>query len=982
MDIYSTSFSFPSPHSHLDFSNNQHRDPYAPFAPPPQDNYGSGDVTADAVQKVTMAAMQAHGCLVSYTRAERGRGWNFYLSGNYQQVLLARGTIIKDCPVNARVAIKVTRSDILNAPATSPSLKPDVRRRLDEIASQTHAHIAVVNTASPSASLPFPDPINGSGGGFAGLDMERMCELVITGSVDAVEVARLRLLVMLDELAGLHAEAVEIDHKLHPIIAAQKRGNIQTMQEETATNIYLPTPFQGLVGPACPPMDAAVTGGTPRLNCNIVWITGEFFGTQRARDMLVQTSLTQAKKVISREAPLHPRKLDWMLTERIDDLKMIMRDNGTYINCPAVGGQTTMIIVYGDSRIHIQRTIRSIMQLACQFYVATIWLLPIQYNVLMPSTINPAQMPAVLKRISGMSGAEVVFKGNCFELYGMNQEVRTGIGMVLDLEMVKNFHHEVKVQTELANEHREFISGKKNGKINKIMQMTGVKIKFETLNEHNFIIDLIGSDGVALHGLTMLQEELPAEISFHVPEAYHKRIIGVGGRSIQRIMKKYGVYVKFSNAEEFAALGGYADNEDNVVARTPAKNAMNLENLKQSVLELVNPKDKDYIHETVLIPRKYHRTLLGEKNIFIHDIEQKTNSKIQFPDKETASDIVDVYGPENQVHIAATMLLDHVPFEADMPVPPNADLARIITSAEFLAFTERIKGEFEVDVTPTTAPSENGNGSPSNETFFRLRCQRSNADSVATAKEMLEAFLVQNGVQIYQAQGGGGQHRRSDSFADAFPHFNSKLLSTSTVPDSPDFGRNADLVGSPDHRRIRLATSTPDVKALFHNSPQYVYKLPEHEEQDEVRAGYGGEYWPSLGPPPMRTGHGVPVHRSRHREDPVKRGSDSLLEAKIKEQISKPRSLTNRAQSLDLTFSFSRISDQTSRLPPPPSPTGSTTDTGATSSPTSGSAPSFPSVYGPPSSLNPVIGAHRHSQPPAEISSTDEVTRVINNLRL
>lgn len=55
-------------------------------------------------------------------------------------------------------------------------------------------------------------------------------------------------------------------------------------------------------------------------------------------------------------------------------------------------------------------------------------------------------------------------------------------------------------------------------------------------------------------------------------------------------MKKYGVYVKFSNAEEFATLGGYLDNDDNVVARTPAKNAINLDNLKQSIMDLVNPK--------------------------------------------------------------------------------------------------------------------------------------------------------------------------------------------------------------------------------------------------------------------------------------------------------------------------------------------------------------------------------------------------------
>lgn len=122
------------------------------------------------------------------------------------------------------------------------------------------------------------------------------------------------------------------------------------------------------------------------------------------------------------------------------------------------------------------------------------------------------------------------------------------------------------------------------------MQTSNVKIKFETFNDHNFLIDLSSNDAGALAGLSLLQEELPAEISFHVPEAYHKRIIGVGGKSIQRIMKKWGVYVKFSNAEEFAALGGYLDNEDNVVARTPSKNAINLENLKTAVMELVNPK--------------------------------------------------------------------------------------------------------------------------------------------------------------------------------------------------------------------------------------------------------------------------------------------------------------------------------------------------------------------------------------------------------
>ncbi len=181
----------------------------------------------------------------------------------------------------------------------------------------------------------------------------------------------------------------------------------------------------------------------------------------------------------------------------------------------------------------------------------------------------------MLKHVSNVSGAEVVFKSNCFEFHGLESEVRTAVSALLELDLIKSFNFEVRFQIELANEHREFISGKKNGKGEQVMKQCGVRIKFETFNDYNFLIDVSGNDrnGV-LQGLGLLQEELPAEMCrFHVPEAYHKRIIGVGGKNILRIMKKFGVYVKFSNAEEFAALGGYLDNEDNVIARTPAKNA-------------------------------------------------------------------------------------------------------------------------------------------------------------------------------------------------------------------------------------------------------------------------------------------------------------------------------------------------------------------------------------------------------------------------
>jgi hypothetical protein len=205
----------------------------------------------------------------------------------------------------------VLRSELLEFPSSKPALKPEVRRRLDEIASQTLAHISVVNSPLSLSTRTPPDGISSSAG-WSGLETERVCELVIRGQGDSVELARVRLLGMLDELvcfpqslwfclipnptiqSGLHTEFCEVDQKLQAIVAARKRHVLQSIQEETATNIYLPSPLQGLVGPDIASGVTMGPGGTVRQNKNTIWISGEFFGVQRARDMLLQLSLNKA----------------------------------------------------------------------------------------------------------------------------------------------------------------------------------------------------------------------------------------------------------------------------------------------------------------------------------------------------------------------------------------------------------------------------------------------------------------------------------------------------------------------------------------------------------------------------------------------------------------------------------------------------------------------------------------------------------------
>lgn len=199
----------------------------------------------------------------------------------------------------------------MDNPASSPTLKPEVRLRLDEIADQAHTNISVINPpAFGSASG------NGSlGNELDGLETEKYCELLLTGTNDCVEVARVRLLVMLDELVrspvsnpvacsrviqnGLHSECCEIDHKLHAVIAGRKRSALQSIQEETGTNIYYPSPLHAVLGSSSAPvpMAAPLVPGIPppRHNNNVIWITGEFFGVQRARDMLFQISVLKVR---------------------------------------------------------------------------------------------------------------------------------------------------------------------------------------------------------------------------------------------------------------------------------------------------------------------------------------------------------------------------------------------------------------------------------------------------------------------------------------------------------------------------------------------------------------------------------------------------------------------------------------------------------------------------------------------------------------
>ena len=75
----------------------------------------------------------------------------------------------------------------------------------------------------------------------------------------------------------------------------------------------------------------------------------------------------------------------------------------------------------------------------------------------------------MLSDICANSGADVSFENLIFSINGSDDAVKAAMMVIYQIPFVKRSPYQIRVKIELANEHKEFVSGKKNGKINKIM---------------------------------------------------------------------------------------------------------------------------------------------------------------------------------------------------------------------------------------------------------------------------------------------------------------------------------------------------------------------------------------------------------------------------------------------------------------------------------------------------------------------------------
>ncbi|KAI8621648.1 hypothetical protein BC830DRAFT_1093607 [Chytriomyces sp. MP71] len=881
--------------------------------------------------------------LVTHTHGRFEVNYACCVSGTLEAVAAARTLLLAANPTLTTITLKTNKRLILNK---NDEMKPFVKAHLDAIMAASNTQITCQESSSTQQPPASPSPShssNGSTNNHLQLHMmqnlqnphtqqqqqqqqqlhafnmaqlqqhlpDRMDVEIMGVWSDIETAARLQTLVFLDELNGFTCRTIEMGFDLYPIITGRKRAVLNRIMEDSGgANIYMPSSLAACVAASASSVMGASTAqalssnvsapsiatGSPKSSSgsavpapivvpstqakgpNAIYVTGPSSIVDVAIAKIQHLLVTKKQSLIRKQVRLIRRKIDWLIISKRDQVRKVMYDNGVHLQIPPLGSSSCIIDVVGDNTIYIERAVRALMELVCEFYMATV-----QVDPATPPTVL-ASTKSALPKVSQTARSEIITNSQGLEIYGSEFAVKTAVQMICELGFLTSFIREIKFRLELPLEHKEFINGKKSGKINKITKSCGCNVLFhEDLNEYNMVIDVIHqSFAQAMEGLKLLEDELPAEMSFFIPETYHKRIIGVGGKNIQRIMKKYGVYVKFSNAEEFALLGGYHENKDNVIARTPAKNAESLEMLKEAVFEVVGFQSD--VTSSVSIPRVLHRSVKGQHGLVVSGIERGFGVKIVWPDKESGSDDIRVVGQEMAVLQAKAELLNLVPDVNHITIPYSKVAIQEINADEFQkTLKDQLQMEFGTELyinipsASSVEDSPGASGSGLEITFIvYIRRGSGNWDVV---KQKLFDFLDSKQVSIKREP----KPDASTQFAklsppktyDSFQHFNSKLLSSvSSAGDYSSYNASYSLF-EPPGSSSGGTYSAPNLKNVFEsaggntnlpapNPPSQNGLIPPPRIQTNPQPHHLHSQHRSQTFAPMSAGPGIGMHHHHH----------------------------------------------------------------------------------------------------------------------
>lgn len=462
-------------------------------------------------------------------------------------------------------------------------------------------------------------------------------QLQLIGSQDIITKLETEIRILIDtELNGYLVECVEVNLSLVPILGGQNLLNFNEIAKQLNANIYLPDLLPELFN----------SNIYNDLNDFKIWITGsrmiEILQTKKILTNLIRATIekgiegsgtgTTSGNILSKSIEISKEKLDLIVLYKQLNLLNIMFEHGSFIQMPSLGDSSNQIRVQSNNAVSITETINDIYSI-CNDY----------YKVL----INCGNKFDDQFLMTVMAKFALLIKQNPYgiELTGCSKDIKEFLSLI----NCNNVNYKISLLIEIGNSHKDFISGKKNGKILKILNQYNQErsvVKFLPLNEYNFLFNLVIEKSINLTNflgiIDLIEKELPCEAMFNIPEIFHKSIIGNGGLIIQSIMKKYNVYIKFLNQNNsLNQVNVYSFKRfNNVLIKCPNKNADNIKLVKNELSNLVvnccnNNLNNNYLSKNLnnsIYNSINFRLLLSHYLLLINNfkLNQLNNLEIEF----------------------------------------------------------------------------------------------------------------------------------------------------------------------------------------------------------------------------------------------------------------------------------------------------------------------------------------------------------------
>ncbi|KAJ1517802.1 hypothetical protein HMI54_003986 [Coelomomyces lativittatus] len=572
-------------------------------------------------------------------------------------------------------------------------------------------------------------------------------------------------------------QTVEIPLHLIPIVAGRKNAEINKIMLHTKTIIYMPPPFilkNSLPLYALEDYENTISP----LNMSALIFGDDENATKTAAKKILNQLKLISTTLLSQAINLgSANKRDWILKTQLDFLYEVMQKTATYFSIPPLGSDSTIVTVYGSNQEFLLKATRILARLLCEFFLARIKFSPIKESL--TNEVNLLEQNQTflqeLGKIASENGSELVFNCDTISVYGTYNSLLLTCNAISELPHLSSFNFELQIESELEAEHKEFFVGKKSGKVKNITWNTSTDITLAPGISSNILVSLYANnlkDG--LHAFELIRDEYPAEISFYVPEESHKRVIGIKGANIQRLTSIHKAFVRFSNAEEHKRTGGYFENEDNVIARTPVKLSHFLLSLKKEIFHpltyAVDPSipqelpPPEYLWHRICVSRRYHSYLLP----LITPTKQLFKAQLEIPCREFGCDEVLVFCEGIYLNEIKELLLQNTPLVTQIDIPVSEAALSLISHPLFTQFlVPEIKSKFNVDLSIISSPDiEN--------LYFLLKCDANTTADFYSAEVFFFDFLFKNNIPFQSHQSNS---QMSSSIPQRYlPYFNSRVM--------------------------------------------------------------------------------------------------------------------------------------------------------------------------------------------------------------